>query len=319
MQTSDTVMMVRPAHFGFNPQTASTNAFQNPQSRISAPENIRLLALEEFDGFVDILKQNGVNVIVVYDTPEPIKPDAVFPNNWITFHEDGTVIFYPMQAENRRWERRRSILGLLREEFDIRHEIDLSHYEEDGKFLEGTGSMVLDYDNKICYACYSPRTDAEVLADFAGKTGFRTVTFHAKDENGQDIYHTNVMMCVATHYVIICLQAIAEEERAEVAKTIIDSGKEIIEISFAQMNQFAGNMLEVHNNRGEKLLVMSDQAYRSLNHDQLERISRHARPVFAPLYTIEANGGGSARCMMAAVHLPKKPNLHNDKNTAAND
>lgn len=306
MQTSDTVMMVRPAHFGFNPQTAGSNAFQNPEAAKKATENIHLLALQEFDGFVDILKQNGVNVIVVYDTPEPIKPDAIFPNNWITFHEDGTVIFYPMQAENRRWERRRSILGLLRDEFDIREEIDLSHYEADNKFLEGTGSMIFDYDNKICYACFSPRTDAEVLADFAKKTGFRVVSFHSRDENGKDIYHTNVMMCVGTNYVVICLESIPEDERERVVKEIIDSGKEIVEISFLQMNQFAGNMLEVHNNKGEKLLVMSDQAYRSLNQTQLTQIGKYARPVFAPLYTIEANGGGSARCMLAAVHLPKK-------------
>ncbi|MCS7018972.1 MAG: arginine deiminase-related protein [Cytophagales bacterium] len=309
MQTTDTVMMVRPAHFGFNPQTASTNAFQNPRAATKLSESVHLLALQEFDGMVDMLKQNGVNVIVVYDTPEPVKPDAIFPNNWISFHEDGTVVFYPMQAENRRWERRRSILGLLRDDFDIRQEIDLSHYEADDKFLEGTGSMILDYDHKICYACFSPRTDADVLADFAKKMGFHVVSFHAKDENGKDIYHTNVMMCVATHYVIICIEAIPQEEREKVIRAITNSGKEIIEISFSQMNQFAGNMLEVHNNKGEKLLVMSDQAYRSLTTHQLERIGRYARPIFAPLYTIEANGGGSARCMMAAVHLPKKANL----------
>ncbi|MCS6969299.1 MAG: arginine deiminase-related protein [Cytophagales bacterium] len=303
MQTCDTVMMVRPAHFGFNPQTATSNAFQVPTANSG---EVPLLALQEFDHFADLLRQNGINVIVVYDTPEPVKPDAIFPNNWISFHQDGTVIFYPMQAENRRWERRRSILELLRDHFEINNEIDLSHYEEEDKFLEGTGSMVLDYDNKICYACYSPRTHAEVLEDFARKTGYRLVAFHAYDENGKAIYHTNVMMCVATNYVVICLSCIAEEERQIVAQEIIHSGKKIIEISLEQMHRFAGNMLEVHNNKGEKLLVMSEQAYRCLTPMQLEEIQKHARPVFAPLYTIEANGGGSARCMLAAVHLPKK-------------
>lgn len=305
MQTTDTVLMVRPVRFAYNAQTALTNTFQN--NATTHPEETQSKALEEFDGFVKTLQSNGVNVIQVFDTPEPHKPDSIFPNNWVSFHEDGTVVLYPMLTENRRWERRRSILDLIRQGFAINNEIDLSHYEQDNKFLEGTGSMVLDRDNKICYACLSPRTDQEILKDFAQKLGYQIVSFTSVDDKGVEIYHTNVVMCVSKSYVVICLDTVRNaEEKAKVAQAIIDSGKEIVEITTTQMNQFAGNMLELHNEKGESLLVMSEQAYKSLNESQIVQIQKYSKIVHAPLYTIETNGGGSARCMLAAVHLPKK-------------
>ncbi|WP_221407670.1 citrulline utilization hydrolase CtlX [Thermoflexibacter ruber] len=305
MQTTNTVLMVRPVRFTYNAQTALTNTFQNNAS--ADAEQTQNLALAEFDGFVKILKDNGVEVIQVFDTPEPHKPDSIFPNNWVSFHADGTVVLYPMLTENRRWERRRSILELISTGFQINNEIDLSHYEAENKFLEGTGSMILDRENKICYACLSPRTHTEVLKDFAQKLGYRTVTFTSLDANGKEVYHTNVMMCVAKKYVVICLESIKDEKECEnVIFTIHQSGKEIVPISLAQMNQFAGNMLELHNAQGESLLVMSEQAYKSLNQKQIEQIQQYSKIVYAPLYTIETNGGGSARCMLAEVHLPKK-------------
>ena len=304
MQTTDTVLMVRPVRFAYNAQTALTNTFQNDAT--TYPEETQAKALVEFDDFVKILKANGVNVIQVFDTPEPHKPDSIFPNNWVSFHEDGTVVLYPMLTENRRWERRRSILDLIRQGFIINNEIDLSHYEQDNKFLEGTGSMVLDRQSKICYACLSPRTDKDILDDFAQKLGYRIISFTSVDDKGVKIYHTNVVMCVAKSYVVICFDTIKDElERLKVTQAIIDSGKEIVGITTAQMNQFAGNMLELHNDRGESLLIMSEQAFKSLDEHQISQIQKFSKLVYTPLYTIETNGGGSARCMLAEVHLPK--------------
>ncbi|MCU0393490.1 MAG: arginine deiminase-related protein [Thermoflexibacter sp.] len=308
MQTTNTVLMIRPVRFTYNAQTALTNAFQNNVSADAV--KTQDLALGEFDGFVKILKDKGVNVIQVFDTPEPHKPDSIFPNNWVSFHDDGTVVLYPMLTENRRWERRRSILDLIREGFEINNEIDLSHYEAENKFLEGTGSMVLDRENKICYACLSPRTDTEVLSDFGKKLGYQIVAFTSLDEKGKEVYHTNVMMCVAQKYVVICLDSIKDEAECEkVIFAIHQSGKEIIPISFSQMNQFAGNMLELHNAQGQSLLIMSEQAFKSLVPAQIAQIEQYSKIVSAPLYTIETNGGGSARCMLAEVHLPVNQSL----------
>lgn len=305
MQTTNTVLMIRPVRFAYNAQTAVTNTFQN--NATINPASTQQQALEEFDGFVRQLQENGIDVIQVFDTLEPHKPDSIFPNNWVSFHEDGTIVLYPMLTENRRWERRRSILDLIRQGFEINNEIDLTHYEEDNVFLEGTGSMVLDRENKICYACISPRTDKDVLNDFAAKLGYSIVSFISVDAKGVQVYHTNVMMCVGKSYCVICLDTIRDKsERAKVINSIIDSGKEIIEISLEQMNQFAGNMLELHNEKGENLLLMSEQAYKSLTDLQIKAIQQHARIIHVPIYTIETNGGGSARCMVAEIHLPKK-------------
>jgi hypothetical protein len=295
--------MIRPVNFGFNAETAVNNAFQVAGQDAAAQEK----AKKEFDGFVQLLRQNGVDVTVVNDTPEPHTPDSIFPNNWVSFHNDGTIILYPMFAVNRRQERKPEVIQQIGSRFDIRHTVDLTTYEPQDKFLEGTGSMVLDRDKKIAYACISPRTDKTILSDFAKKMNYRPVAFTAVDEKGRAIYHTNVMMCVADKYVVICLDSIADAtERAMVVEVIKESGKEIITITLEQMNHFAGNMLQVENVKGKKLLVMSSQAYMALSADQVKKLESYNQILYASLDTIETNGGGSARCMMAEVFLPVK-------------
>jgi hypothetical protein len=301
MQTTSHILMIRPVGFGYNAETAVNNAFQVK----SDESNVQQKAREEFDGFVNVLKNNGVDVTVVEDTPQPHTPDSIFPNNWVSFHHDGTLLLYPMYAVNRRAERKEHVLERIEEKFAIKRKIDLSNYEEKNVFLEGTGSMVLDRDNRIAYACLSPRTDEKVLTDFCNRMNYKPVVFDATDGNGQAIYHTNVLMCVADKFVVICLESIADPVQNKfVSETIIASGKKIIPITLHQMNQFAGNMLQVENKDGEKLLVMSSQAYESLTTEQLQELNRYNRIVHSPLTTIETNGGGSARCMMAEVHLP---------------
>ena len=295
--------MIRPVNFVFNEQTAGSNAFQN---RNAEQQRVQDNALQEFDRFVNILRENGVEVIVIDDTAEPHTPDSIFPNNWVSFHNDGTVFLYPMMAENRRLERREDIVMQLEDEFKVKHVIDLSHFEHENKFLEGTGSMVLDRENKIAYACLSPRTDKDVLEAFCKDSGYRPVLFHAVDQNGMDIYHTNVLMCIASSYAVICLDSIKDEvEKQNVIDSLKSTQKQIVAISFEQMNHFAGNMLEVQNKAGESLLVMSKSAWDSLNYEQKAILSSFSKPVYSDISTIENNGGGSARCMMAEVHLPQ--------------
>lgn len=303
MQTTSHILMIRPVSFGYNAETAVNNAFQ----RAGAETNINELALKEFDNFVELLKSNGIDVIVVNDTPMPHTPDSVFPNNWASFHDDGTVVIYPMYATNRRTERKKGVLKKLAARFVVRFTYDLTGYEKDEMFLEGTGSMILDRQNKIAYACLSPRTHASVLDDFCNQMGYTSILFSAKDQNGQDIYHTNVMMCLADSYVVICLDSlIHDHEKAEVLQKFSDTGKELIPISIKQMKQFAGNMLQIENNKGRKFIVMSTQAYQSLTKEQIGQLESHNQILHAPLFTIEQNGGGSARCMMAEVFLPLK-------------
>lgn len=298
--------MIRPVSFSFNAETAVNNAFQVAGQSEGAQEK----ALNEFNGFVSLLKNNGVNVTVVDDTSNPYTPDSIFPNNWISFHEDGTVIYYPMYAANRRLERKQHVLDTIRRLFEIRSQVDLTKYESKNLFLEGTGSMVLDRENKITYACLSPRTDKKVLDDFCRQTGFRSVSFRATDSNDREIYHTNVMMCVADQYIVICMESIKnEKEKTGLISAIKNTGKEIIEISLGQMNHFAGNMLQVENTKGEKLLVMSSQAYDSLTDEQIGRLSGYNKIIHSSLTTIETNGGGSARCMMAEIYLPVQKNI----------
>ena len=290
-------------NFGFNEQTAGSNAFQN---RNAEQQLVQDKALTEFDTMVTKLRDNGVEVIVIQDTAEPHTPDSIFPNNWVSFHRDGTVFLYPMMAENRRLERREDIIIGLENEFKINHVIDLSRFESENKFLEGTGSMVLDRENKLAYACLSPRTDKDVLDLFCLESGYKPVLFHAVDQSGMDIYHTNVLMCVGSNFVVICLESIKDTaEKLTVIDTIAASQKQLIDISFDQMNHFAGNMLEVQNLQGEKLIVMSKSAWDSLNQQQKDQLSSFCKPVYSDISTIESNGGGSARCMMAEVHLPR--------------
>lgn len=298
--------MIRPVAFSFNEETAGNNAFQlNTGSR-----DVQEKALGEFNHFVALLRQNGVDVIVVDDTPLPRTPDSLFPNNWVSFHDNGAVILYPMYATNRRAERKHHVLERIGHQFQIRNEIDLSFFEKKEQYLEGTGSMVLDRENAIAYACISPRTDKAVLDEFCNRMKYRSVLFSSTDMNNQPIYHTNVMMCVADRYVVICLDSIPESrEKQALVDTIGATGKEIIEINFEELKHFAGNMLQIRNLQGEKLLVMSTQAYQSLGEEQIEKLSSYNRIIHSSLTTIETNGGGSARCMMAEVHLPIRENI----------
>ena len=307
MQTASTVLMVEPIAFGYNAQTAENNYFQVEQK----DADIQTKALEEFNNFADKLKSKGINVISVKDTLEPHSPDSIFPNNWVSFHNDGKVVLYPMFAPNRRVERRADILEILKDNgFEITEIDDLSHFENQQKFLEGTGSMIFDHDHNIAYGSVSLRLDEELFRQFCQKFGFRPVVFHSYQNAGGErlpIYHTNVMMCVADKFVVICLECIDDElEREKVQEVIKSTQKEIIEISEDQMQQFAGNMLQVQNEAGEKFLVMSESAYRSLTAQQISAIEKYCEIIYSDLNTIETNGGGSARCMLAEVFLPKK-------------
>ena len=301
MQTTNYILMIRPVNFNFNAETAVNNAFQVAGQN----EKAQSRALEEFEQFVAKLKQNGIDVTVVNDSPQPYTPDSIFPNNWISMHEDGTVCLYPMYAPNRRLERKTGVLDTLKQKFSFTQTIDFSSHEKEHRFLEGTGSMVLDRDKKIAYACLSPRTDKSLFEEFCSTMRYKPVSFTATDSAGREIYHTNVMMCVADRYVVICLDAIPKaEERKNVEDAIRDSGKTIITISLDQMNHFAGNMLQVSNAKQETFLVMSTQAYESLLPDQIQQLNSFNPILHSSLTTIETNGGGSARCMMAEIHLP---------------
>ena len=306
MQTTDTVLMIEPAAFGFNAETAQNNYFQVNSENAETQNR----ALQEFNNFVEKLRSKGINVITVKDTLEPHTPDSIFPNNWISMHQDGTVVLYPMCAVNRRWERRNDILEILKRNFSVKEIIDFSAPENDGKFLEGTGSMIFDHDNKIAYGSVSLRLDEQLFREFCEKFGFEPVVFHSYQTANNErlpIYHTNVMMCVADQFVVICLDCIDDEtERVNVVNAIVNSGKEIIEISESQMQQFAGNMLQVQNSDGKKFLVMSQSAYQSLTQEQISNIEKYSEIIYSDLETIETNGGGSARCMLAEVFLEKK-------------
>jgi len=302
MQSTSTLLMIRPYRFTFNKETAVNNTFQSAQDT-----DAHELALKEFDDFASLLQQHAIDVTVVQDSPTPHTPDSIFPNNWVSFHKGGTMVTYPMYAFNRRMERKSVLIHELEKKFRITEKVDLSHYESTNQFLEGTGSLVLDRENKIAYACLSPRTHATVLEDFSQKLGYRIVSFVATDSGNIPIYHTNVMMCVADQFVVICLDAIAHKlEREKVVNEIEATKKEVIPITVNQMNHFAGNMLQVHNQNGEKIVVLSSQAYHSLSSFQLSKLETFNRIVHAKLETIERNGGGSARCMLAEVFLDKK-------------
>jgi len=296
------ILMIRPVSFGFNEQTAESNAFQH---RSAHEQDIQAKALAEFDAFADKLRDNGLDVIVVNDTNQPHTPDSIFPNNWVSFHENGEVYLYPMQAENRRMERRADIIEQLKAKFAVTTVDDLSYFEKQGRFLEGTGSMVLDRENKLAYACISPRTDIEVINAFCKISGYQPVCFHAMDQNQQAIYHTNVLMCMGDQFVVICFDAIPDdEEKALLQRYFTRTKKEIIEISPYQLNEFAGNMLELKSKNGDKLLVMSARAYQSLLSRQINMLEKYCKIITSDLDIIENIGGGSARCMIAEVHLP---------------
>jgi len=287
-------------HFVYNAETAVNNSFQVKGNQEKLTEN----AVKEFDAFVLALQNQGIDVTVVEDSPDPHTPDAIFPNNWISFHSSGIYCLYPMFAPNRRKERKTEVLQIIQKKFHYHQLIDLTGYESENLFLEGTGSMVLDREKQFAYACISPRTSTVVLEDFCRKLNYRPIAFHSVNESGQAIYHTNVMMCVADRYVVVCLDSIPDPAEKEfVAETILQSGKEIIRISLRQMNQFAGNMLQLENEGKEKILVMSTAAWTALLPEQLELLTKYNRILHSSLQHIEMNGGGSARCMIAEIHL----------------
>ena len=297
------ILLVKPAHFTFNAETAGSNAFQNILNE--KEDIIKTKVLTEFENAVAVIKAKGIDAIVVEDTPDPVKPDAIFPNNWVSFHSDGTVILYPMYAPNRREERRMDVLEMLKKKFRIDQVIDLSKYEAEELFLEGTGSIIFDHQNKVAYACLSPRTDKELFEELCNYLKYKPVYFIAVDKKGKQIYHTNVMMCIAEKFVVICLESIAnKEERTKVIQSFEETGHAIVDISFEQMNNFAGNMLEVKDDKGKHLLVMSKSAYDSLTDVQKVQIEAYAEPLPLSIKTIETIGGGSARCMIAEVFLP---------------
>jgi len=301
-QSTNSVLMIRPSRFYPNPETAADNAFQRDANRDSAA--LTLMAREEFDAAVQTLRAGGVNVHVFEDTAEPEKPDAVFPNNWISTHHDGRIALFPMYSALRRRERRQDIVEELRKHYRVTQVIDYSAFEDEGCFLEGTGSLVLDRMNKIAYVSLSHRSDRKVIQRFAEDFSYEPITFTSIDRNSQPIYHTNVMMCIGTAFAMIGSETISNKvERQQVRTRLKNTGKEIVELSAEQIANFAGNAIELHNNVGEKLLVLSTRAARALTEDQRERLSRYARLVLLELTTIEL-GGGSARCMIATINLP---------------
>lgn len=301
-QCADAVLMIRPARFGANPETAMSNRFQQGGAAQDAP----LLARREFEGLVSQLSSAGVAVHVADDSPEPAKPDACFPNNWVSFHDDGSIVFYPLLAASRRAERRDEAIGVLRNAgYRIARTVDLTSWEERGEFLEGTGSLVLDRCHRIAYACWSPRTTAAALADFAARLGYRVVSFNARGPGSRAIYHTNVMLAMGERFALLCPEAIPDAgERATVLRTLEQSGHEPIAISIGQMNGFAGNLLALKSGGGEPLIAMSTAAWDCLGQPEHLALERHGTIVTAPIPTIERHGGGSVRCMIAEVFLP---------------
>ncbi len=299
--------MVRPANFAFNEETAVNNAFQT-RAQASQAAEIHKKALREFDAFVDLLRKSGVHVVVARDSAIPAKPDAIFPNNWITFHQEGFMVTYPMFAPTRRKERRRQVIdAVLQEGFQAGRRVNFEFNEKLERFLEGTGSIIFDHQNRLAYACLSPRTDAGLLNELCETIDYAPVIFHATDAAGKDIYHTNVMMALGETFVVICLDSVRDAaEREMLLRKFAETGKEVVDISLDQMNSFAGNMLQVRNNREETLLVMSGQAFKSLSAEQIAALERHTRLLHSPLDTIETYGGGSARCMMAEIFLPEE-------------
>lgn len=308
-QITNTILMVRPVAFRMNEETAVNNYFQEDIQLRN--EEINRIAQQEFDAFVTKLRNVGVRVIVVDDKAELDTPDSIFPNNWVSFHEDGTAVIYPMFAENRRRERRMEIFEELEKQgFVIKEVLDYTEAEEEGLYLEGTGSMILDRVNQKAYCALSPRADEELFIEFCEDMEFTPVIFGAfqnVDGKRKPIYHTNVMMCVADEFAVICLDSIDDsKEKKNVVKHLKEDGKEIIKITEIQMHHFAGNMLQVKGAEGKKYLVMSNTAHNSLTPDQLKTIGKYCEIISSDISTIETCGGGSTRCMMAEVFLPVK-------------
>ena len=307
-QATNSILMIRPINFGYNEETAQDNHYQIKEL---SHKNSNERAQKEFDNMVKNLRQNGVSVHVFQDDENEYTPDSIFPNNWVSFHENGDVGLYPMCAENRRMERRPEVLDFLENEgFTISNIVDYSSAESENKFLEGTGSMILDRENRLAYCSISNRSNEDLFIEFCEDFEFTPIIFNSFQSVGNKrlpIYHTNVMMCVATDYVIVCLDSIDDKkQRKNVSSFIKESGKKLIEISENQVESFAGNMLELVNDKGESVLVMSKSAKDSLNENQKNIITKYSRIISSDINTIETCGGGSTRCMMAEIFLPKK-------------
>ena len=302
-QLTDTILMIRPAAFGFNPQTASSNHFQKESA---GNEDLQKHVLKEFDAMVELLKSKGVRVIVFEDTIHPVKPDAIFPNNWLSTTADGIIHVFPMYASNRREEKRDDILHSLTNEFLVRDVLDWTEYEAENMFLEGTGSMVMDHQNRIIYACLSDRTHKAMVEKFAGTNGYKAIVFNAHDINDHPIYHTNVMMCIGEGFAVLCPKTITDDtERVAVSQLLETTGHENIYITHEQMNAFAGNMLHVKTTTGKRMIVLSRTAHEALTLNQLERLNNYGELLPINVSTIEQEGG-SVRCMMAEIFLPRK-------------
>jgi hypothetical protein len=305
-QAPHTLLLVKPAAFGFNEETSATNVFQQTGAydRIEAANAAR----QEFDGVIRELDRYGIRTLVFEDTATPVKPDAVFPNNWISFHDSGQIVLYPMYAPNRRPERRQDIVDAVRGKFPrslAAEVIDLHAYEQHGTFLEGTGSMVFDHLNRVIYACRSPRTDEALLQQLATRLGHTTVIFNAVDERGIPVYHTNVVLCLGSRFAVVCLDAIRSEADQDVLlDNFAATGRTVVAISYEQMRRFAGNMLEVSLPHGDSGILVSETAFNSLLPGQIHALTRFAEMIPLSVNTIETCGGGSIRCMIAGIHLP---------------
>jgi hypothetical protein len=303
-QSTSSVLMIRPGRFYPNPETLADNAFQRDANCRS--DVLTLAARKEFDAAVQRLRAAGVNVHIFEDTAEPEKPDAVFPNNWISMHHDARIALFPMYSALRRPERRQDIVEELRRHYRVTEVIDYSAFEDEGCYLEGTGSLVFDHPNKFAYVSLSNRSNPKLIQRFADDFSYEPVTFTSVDSNGQPIYHTNVMMCVGTGFAMVALEMIPNKtERQQVRARLKKTGKDIVELSADQIANFAGNAIELHSKGGEKLLVLSSRAARALTGKQRETLARYASLVPLELSTIEL-GGGSARCMIATIHLPTR-------------
>ena len=297
------ILMVRPYQFYFNQQTAANNFFQ---SNVNI-ENANELAIAEFDAMVEKLRAHQIKVNVVQDTKDPSTPDSIFPNNWVSTHEGGTLCLYPMFAQNRRAERKSTVLDFLESNYKIENTLDLTDLEKEGIFLEGTGSMVLDHQNKLAYGCLSERLDKNAFYEWCDKMQFKAIAFKAVDDKAQPIYHTNVMMCMGDQFVVICLDSIPNEKEKQMLVDSFDqTNKEVITISQDQLNHFAGNMLQVFDINEKPHLIMSEQAHTSLDPAQVKSLEKYNPILPISIPTIEALGGGSTRCMMAEIYLINK-------------
>ena len=304
-QAPSSIFMVRPDHFGYNAETAESNAFQSGGVEDNY-DQIRRAAIAQFDQFVDKLQLHEIEVLTFKSPKYKKLPDAVFPNNWVTFHEDGRIVIYPMLAKNRRLERRLDVIDQIGDKFKIKDIIDLSAEENNSIFLEGSGSIVFDHVNMMAYANQSPRTNQSLFEKLCLLLGYKRVFFKAADEKGMDIFHTNVMMNIGNGYAVICKESIDKHDQDRVINSLQSGGLEIVEISYRQMKNFAGNMIQLQNKKGKDYLVMSDSAFNSLRPKQKDTLSKYAAFIHVDISTIESIGGGSARCMIAGIHLSKK-------------